>query len=114
MSEIPYTPSQMDDFKERLTTFIAEHLEVSVRQFELNCGITNGTVGSIKAQGPTASVISKISETYPELNLNWLFRGVGPMVIEEAPKTSPSVSIGSIQTVNIGNWDELVKLLAHK
>ena len=77
----------MEDFKERLLSFI-QAKEMSVRKFEETCGLTNGTVGSIKAQGPTASVLSKISDVFQDLNLNWLFRGVGPMIISDTPIAS--------------------------
>lgn len=90
----------MEDFKSRILLFIREHLGISVRKFEEACSITNGTIGSIKGQGPTASVLSKIADTYPELSMDWLFRGTGEML-----NSTPG------PTVNIGNWNELVKLL---
>ena len=77
----------MEDFKERLLSFI-QAKEMSVRRFEETCGMTNGTIGSIKAQGPTASIVSKIADTFPELNLNWLFRGTGPMLIQDQPSSA--------------------------
>lgn len=102
----------MDDFKERILVFVRDYLGVSVRRFEESCGITNGTIGSIRGQGPTASVVSKIANTYPELSMDWLFRGVGEMLRGPEPKpATPAVSIGTIKTVNIGNWNELVELL---
>ena len=96
----------MDDFKNRLLSFIREYLHVSVRKFEESCGITNGTIGSIKGQGPTASVLSKIAYTYPELSMDWLFRGTGEMLNTKQSEDTP--------TVNIGNWGELVELLKRK
>jgi len=74
----------MEDFKERLLSFI-QAKEMSVRKFEEACGLTNGTIGSIKAQGPTASIVSKISDTFPDLNLNWLFAGRGSMTVSGSP-----------------------------
>ena len=101
----------MEDFKERILFFIKEHLGISVRKFEEACAITNGTIGSIREQGPTASVLSKIADTYPELSMDWLFRGSGEMLNTTTESAKPSVTIGTIQTVNIGNWGDLVKLL---
>lgn len=78
----------MEDFKNRLLAFIESHCHVSVRAFEEMCGLTNGTVGSVKKKGPGADIVQKISYTYPELNLNWLFSGIGPMLVgrREPPK----------------------------
>ena len=93
----------MDDFKERILQFIREHLGISVRKFEEACGLTNGTIGSIRGQGPTASALSKIADTYPELSMDWLFRGKGEML--------NTTTTQKVQTVNIGNWGELINLL---
>ena len=38
--------------------------------------------------------------------------GIGPMLVADVEKpAAPSVQIDNIQTVNIGNWGDLVKLL---
>ena len=103
----------MQDFKKRLVEFARVRYDMGQTRFEEMCGIHPGTISAIKANGPTASVVTKIAITCPELNLNWLFRGTGNMFLEELSqqKNAPSVSIGTIQTVNIGNWGELVNLL---
>ena len=43
----------------------------------------------------------------------WLMLGDGDMLVNN-PTPAPSVSIGTIQTVNIGNWGELIELLKTK
>jgi len=51
------------------------------------------------------------------ISANWLMLGQGEMLVKSqatAPPSSPAVQIGSIQTVNIGNWGELVELLKDK
>lgn len=101
----------MEDFKERLLSFI-QAKEMSVRKFEETCGLTNGTIGSIKAQGPTASVLSKISDVFQDLNLNWLFRGVGPMIISDTPIASTTQDIHHNQQVVIANWGGLKDVIA--
>lgn len=60
-----------------------ESLGLSQRAFEETCGITQGTIPSIKVKGPSVDVLMKISNTYPELNLNWLISGRGPMILSE-------------------------------
>ena len=54
-------------------------------RFEEKCGIHPGTISAIKSNGPTASVVTKIAFTCPELNLNWLFRGTGDMLLSDTP-----------------------------
>lgn len=102
----------MERLKQRLVDFARQRYDMGQTRFEDMCGLGHGTISAIKSTGPTASVIMRIASACPELNLNWLFRGDGDMILgrrEESP--NPSFSIGSILTVNIGNWDELVKLL---
>lgn len=105
----------MEEFKARLLKFSLEHLGLSQSAFEDSCGIAHGTISSIKVKGPSVDVLAKISSAYPELDMNWLVSGRGKMLIrpqEDHPAPpSPSVSIGSVQTINIGNWSELVELL---
>ena len=43
----------------------------------------------------------------------WLMLGEGEM-LEKKTEVAPTVSINTIQTVNIGNWGELVSLLKEK
>ena len=73
-----------------------------MREFERKCGLTNGQISSIGAQGPTASVLKKIADTCPDLDMNWLFRGEGATHPPEHPAG---------EVINIGNWDELITKL---
>lgn len=95
----------MDEFKNRLLQFL-ESLGLSQRAFEESCGITQGTIPSIKVKGPSVDVLMKISNTYPDLNLNWLIAGRGPMLIQDQPAPSPQNDIHHNQ-VFIANWGEL-------
>lgn len=86
----------MNSIKERLIRFI-NHLGISVRQFEVNCGLSNSLVNNI---GDTIrnTTVEKISKYYPELNILWLQTGYGEMlydpkaleVINEVRESSPS------------------------
>ena len=92
----------MSDFKTRLISFITDTCKMSNREFERTCGLTNGAIAAIGAQGPTASFVKKIADTYPELNLNWLFRGSGEMLISDTPTLAPiENNIHHNATVNI-------------
>lgn len=100
----------MDDFKGRIVSFIRDHLKISVRKFEESCGLTNGTIGSIKEQGPTASVLSKIADTYPELNMNWLLRGNGQMILGGEQKDFVQyhgLNVKNVQAVFVTNWEDI-------
>ncbi len=104
---------EMETFVNRIFKFM-EAMNLSQNQFEQNCGLTHTDLRG-KKQGPTASYLMKILSTYPQLSMDWLFRGTGSMMLGESSQpAAPSVSIGTIQTVNIGNWGELVELLKNK
>lgn len=70
----------MEEFKARLAKFFSEYLGITQNSFEDSCGITHGTISSIKVKGPSVDVLAKISSAYPELDLNWLVTGKGKMV----------------------------------
>ena len=99
----------MEEFKNRLLQFIDEYCGLSVRAFEAKCGITNGTVESIKVKGPGADVVQKVALTYPELNLNWLFCERGEMVVENFPRSVATVPTAGplIQNVFVTNFADL-------
>lgn len=70
----------MQEFKKRLVEFARTRYDMGQTRFEEMCGIHPGTISAIKSNGPTAAIITKISSTCPELNLNWLFTGQGVMI----------------------------------
>lgn len=83
----------MDGFKARLVKFFSEHLGMTQNSFEDSCGITHGTISSIKVKGPSVDVLAKISSTYPQLNLNWLVSGGGKMLNGESTPSPSSHSL---------------------
>ena len=98
----------MEDFKNRLLEFARVRYDMGQSRFEDYCEINRGTISAIKVQGPTASIIMKISLKCPELNLNWLFRGDGDMLVHEGPaKPTPQNDIHHNQQVVIANWGDL-------
>lgn len=104
----------METFVERLFEFMGA-MGLNQNQFEIKCSLSHTNLRE-KKQGPTAAYLMQILTTFPELSMDWLFRGTGSMLLGESSQSTPvpSVSIGSIQTVNIGNWSELVRLLKDK
>lgn len=101
----------METFVDRIFEFMS-YLGISQNKFEENCGLTHSNLRTMK-QGPTTAYLMKIITAYPELSLDWLFRGTGDMLIRntESRTPSPSLSIQNIQTINIGNWEQLVEIL---
>lgn len=68
----------METIKDRILIYI-HHLGVGQNKFERSCGISCGTISSIK-EAPNASTLLKILEKYPELSTEWLMRGEGEML----------------------------------
>ncbi len=69
---------ETDAFVERLFKFMA-YLGMSQNQFEKRCDLAHTDLRG-KKQGPTSSYLMKILTTYPELSMDWLFSGSGPML----------------------------------
>lgn len=71
------------DFRERMQK-VLDYLGCSKRQFELQTGIGNGTVGKAMARntGFSEDNSSKIKKKYPWINLDWLQFGHGEMKIK--------------------------------
>lgn len=70
--------------KERLLEFI-ESKGITVRDFERNCGISNGAVSKMTSN-TRESTYNRLSIAYPDLNIEWLKTGVGEMICENLKK----------------------------
>lgn len=66
---------------ERLKQFI-DSQSVSVRQFEVNCGLKNGTLARLIRNGTsmTTDNLAKVLDHNPDLNADWLLTGEGSML----------------------------------
>lgn len=101
----------MATIRERLTQFAKAQGHTSLGGLEKSCGFSKNTLTKDR-EGISSTTLVKIVDFYPRLSLDWVILGRGSMEVEESPQsTTPSVSINSIQTVNIGNWSDLVQLL---
>ncbi len=96
----------VEDFRIRLMEYIGS-LDLSVRRFEESCGLANGQINSSKVKGPSLDVLSKILCAHPDLNLNWLVGGHGPMLTTGQKKTEGP----SADRVVIANWDGLAEII---
>lgn len=97
---------------QRLKLYLSQK-KISVRSFEESCGFSNGWVNSIKEQ-IRLSAISQLVDNYPDINLNWLFTGSGPMLIpvereetKDAGSVYPTNDVHHNQQVVIANWEDL-------
>ena len=70
----------MNNFSDRLLHFIDNQLHISVREFEKNLNLPQGTIQrAINGTNMGIDKLSLIAEYYPELNMDWLIGGDGPM-----------------------------------
>lgn len=83
--------------KERLKKFI-EHLQISTREFERECGLSNGYVNSIdKTIMPIK--MKGITDRYPQLNPLYILHNVGEM-IEYSTSNEPVPIYGTAKENN--------------
>ena len=64
--------------KERTLEFI-KYKEISVKEFEIRCGMSNGYVSSMR-KGFGADKLGNVLSAFPELNREWLLYGEGEML----------------------------------
>lgn len=76
----------MDNLKERLLQFI-DYKGIKVQSFERAVGLSNASVAKM-GNNTRRSTIDKISNTYPDLNTNWLLTGEGKMLNVSASESN--------------------------
>jgi hypothetical protein len=108
----------MNTAKKRLLEFLA-YLDIGQNAFEKKVGIANGYISHNKGS-IGSEIISKISEQYPELNIDWLLNGKGTMVVNEQ-KSENNSGVGIIgNNINGGSINdhkvvlEMIELLKKK
>lgn len=79
--------------KERLLDFLG-YLNIGQRKFEMNVGLSNGYVNSLK-KSPSADKLQMILSAYPELNRDWLLTGEGEMLVSDMLKPEISYEEGT-------------------
>lgn len=50
--------------------------------FEREIGVSEGYLSQVKRKGVNSDVLEKVSEKFPDLNLDWLVTGRGSMFIQ--------------------------------
>ena len=78
----------MIDFFERLDSFMI-YKGLNDNKITNEANISNGLIGKARKRGSLSQEnISKILYTYPELDANWLFTGLGNMIVNTSYKNS--------------------------
>lgn len=76
--------------KERIVAFVKAE-QITAREFERRCGLSNGYVNNLKAS-PSSAVLQKILYAFPVLSQSWLLTGEGPMLSPVPADSAASVS----------------------
>ena len=88
--------------KERIIRFI-NYKGITTQAFELKTGLSNGAVSKM-GDGTRRRTLEKISNCYPELNINWLLTGEGEMLTTPYAMTISNQGSGNaIGNNNRGN-----------
>lgn len=87
------------------------------KSFEERCGLYNGFVRAMDSK-ITFESLAKIGRACPNLNLGWLFSGVGKMLVEDSAEpvavqdVAPTVNMENVQAVFITNVDAIASAVA--
>lgn len=108
----------MTSIKERLIS-IAENEGLSVRAFEERCGLGRGNISNM---GPNSAIgsdkLTKILDTFPNIDLNWILTGVEQKPIEgtDATDDTNSMLLEKVitQAEEIGRLKERIRQLEQR
>lgn len=77
------------DVKEKIQQFL-DYKGININQFEISIGVSKSYWR--KTKSISANIVLEISRVYTDLNLEWLFRGTGEMLIgENKPQLTKTV-----------------------
>jgi len=79
--------------KERTLEFI-KHKNISVKEFEIRCGLSNGYVAAMR-KGFGADKLNNVLTEFPELNRDWLLYNEGEMEMNSAKEVVEVVEHGT-------------------
>ena len=102
------------NIQERIAAAIDTLCEGNRSEFCRRIGIKADAVKDIiggRGTAPSYDLIYDICSSDLGISPTWLILGIGDMLASPIQPHAPSVSIGTIQTVNIANWGDLVELL---
>ena len=84
----------------------AQHM--TQKSFSDFTGIAQATISGIfkERTKPTLSTVEAIKDKFPNINIDWLMFGKGPMFLDgnpEEPSSSSTPQVGGEQTLNFGD-----------
>ena len=85
--------------KDRTIEFI-KYKNISVREFEIRCNLSNGYVANMR-KGYSAEKLKDVLSAYPELNRDWLLYNEGNMILSPPPEKPPEEDTIIIPIVNL-------------
>lgn len=89
--------------EDRIRAF-CKHKKLSIRQFEIQCNLSNGYVSSMR-KGLGTGKLENVLNAFPELNREWLLYGEGKMLNGEVKslerKTADKLSVRQIPLYDI-------------
>lgn len=81
----------MSDFFDRLDKYM-EYKGLNDNKITVETSISNGLIGKARKRGGLSQEnISKILNTYSDLDANWWFRGEGEMILKEMTEENSSI-----------------------
>lgn len=89
--------------KERIIRFI-NYKGITIQAFELKAGLSNGAVSKM-GDGTRRRTLEKISNSYPELNINWLLTGEGEML--KNSNAGVNINQGDGNIIGQGNYNNI-------
>jgi len=89
--------------QERLKLFLQEK-GLSFKQFELACGLGNGTAARI-SEKTRETIVIRISNAFPGLNTSWLMTGEGEMLRHTIEQKVGDIKNSQLKEVNVVKGD---------
>ena len=84
-------------------------MDMPVSEFERRCGLSNGYFQKLTTEAIGGRKLADIADAFPDLSINWLLRGEGPMMIGDG-----SVSASNIGGDNTQNATAVVETIARQ
>jgi hypothetical protein len=81
---------KISPIKHRILQF-AESLNISKRDFYAKIGVSRGTLEA--NSGITEDVMAKFIAVFPDISLDWLIMGKGPMLRDKQPAPEPTTVV---------------------
>lgn len=98
----------------RIFSFI-ESQQLTPTEFADKIGVSRASISSIKTgrTQPTLSLVEKIRQHFPDIDINWLIFGVGSAMVEKSETTTEEVGLSDELMVVEDNNDSVLSSVAN-